>query len=62
VTFIAAHLNVVVSVRRANADSDWIFASGGPRGLLASRASELFPTRSIPGEKSALHLAREWCS
>lgn len=43
VAFLIPHIYAVLGSRSAHLETDWIFAQGGPRGLLASRACDLIP-------------------
>lgn len=43
VAFLTPHIYAVLGSRSAHVETDWIFAQGGPGGLLASRACDLIP-------------------
>jgi hypothetical protein len=43
VAFLPPHIYAVLGSRSAHVETDWIFAQGGPGGLLASRACDLIP-------------------
>lgn len=43
VAFLTPHIYAVLGSRSAHVETDWIFAQGGPQGLLASRACDLIP-------------------
>jgi succinate dehydrogenase hydrophobic anchor subunit len=43
VAFLPPHIYAVLGSRSAHVETDWIFAQGGPQGLLASRVCDLIP-------------------